>query len=388
MAAYIQMGHASESLIVDPGLQSFEGIVLSPVNRSPEQLKEDVQEFRSKGQFDVILDPQLYYPRNQRRHLPSQPYFPNDFDTADFSSVDSWRRLGGKVALYSRELKVDAACSPAVIPNRWTSDYYSYCIESFCALRSELKDGDPRPIFTLSVRLKELSDPNDAFRIASMVTTCQPESCYLVVEAELEPRREIKEADNIASLMVLIAALQRSGCSVLVSHCSSEMILLKAAGASACATGKFFNLRRFTPGRFDDEEDGGRLIPYWFEHSLLAFLREADIARIRRNVNPDFIGQADSGNIYGQQILTQFIDEPGKPWVGLSWRQYLAWFAAVEGRLSGREAPTIVDRWLREAEQRWLELEDKGALLEEIRNDGSWVRRWRQALSDFLRVEY
>jgi hypothetical protein len=188
--------------------------------------------------------------------------------------------------------------------------------------------------------------------------------------------------------MVLIAALERSACRLIASHCSSEMILFKAAGAFACATGKFFNLRRFTLGRFDDEEEGGRLIPYWFEHGLLAFLREADIARLRRNVNPDFIGQGDSGNIYGQQILTQFINDPGKPWVGLSWRQYLAWFAAVEGRLSGTDAPAIVDQWLREAEQRWLEIEDKRALLEEIRNDGSWVRKWRQALGDFLRVEY
>lgn len=224
-------------------------------------------------------------------------------------------------------------------------------------------------------------------RIASIATACSPKSCYLVVASELEPRREIKEAENLASLMVLVAALEHANCRVLISHCCSDLLLFKAAGASHCSTGKYFNLRRFTRGRFEEKDDGGRQIPYWFEHSLLAFLREADIARLRRDVSPDFLCVGDSNNVFARQVLEQFVNEPGKAWLGLSWRQYLAWFGAVENRLSGTEPIPMVDQWLREAEERWLEIEDKGALFQEARNNGSWIRRWRQALGDFRKFD-
>jgi hypothetical protein len=164
------------------------------------------------------------------------------------------------------------------------------------------------------------------------------------------------------------------------------MILMKAAGASNCASGKFFNLRRFTRSRFETQEDeGGRLLPYWFEHSLMAFLREADIARLRRTGLADFIGVGNSTNQFANRILEQFTNEPEKPWVALSWRQFLAWFAATEKELSdSADAPRLVSTWLREADNRWRQMEDMDVLLEERRNDGQWVRNWRQALRDFL----
>jgi hypothetical protein len=92
---------------------------------------------------------------------------------------------------------------------------------------------------------------------ASIVTFRSPKFSYIVIEADVEPRRELTDAANLLALMVLVAALEKSGCKTLVSHCSSDMILMKAAGASDCASGKFFNLRRFTRSRFDEQQEGG-----------------------------------------------------------------------------------------------------------------------------------
>jgi hypothetical protein len=36
---------------------------------------------------------------------------------------------------------------------------------------------------------------------------------------------------------------------------------------------------------------------------------------------------------------------------------------------------------------RWRQLEENDVLMEERRNDGQWVRNWRQALSDFRKFE-
>jgi hypothetical protein len=131
---------------------------------------------------------------------------------------------------------------------------------------------------------------------------------------------------------------------------------------------------------------GGGQLPYWFEHGLIAFLREADIARLRKRGLGDFIGVGESNNNFANQILEQFVNEPAKPWLRLSWRQYLAWFAAVEKHLSEPGRDALLTSWLREAEKRWEQMEDAEVLLEESRNDGRWLRSWRQALSDFRQL--
>ena len=85
--------------------------------------------------------------------------------------------------------------------------------------------------------------------------------------------------------MVLIAALKQAGVQILVSHCSSDMILAKAVGANHAATGKFFNLRRFTKGRFKEPgEKGGEQFPtglskaYWRFFVRLTFSAFDEVA--------------------------------------------------------------------------------------------------------------
>lgn len=388
MSAYLQMGHDSENLVGHPGLEGFTGLILSPVNRSEVQLAEGMREFQEKGRFDVVFDPQLYCPQSERGQLLTHSYFPRDLDTADPSSVAWWRELVTKLAAETVRLQVSSVCSPAVLPRKYSPDYYERCSETYSALADKLSGTGIRPILTVCVALKDLAEPSDALRIASIATSRNPKASYLVIEADVDPRREIAHAANLLAVMVLISALEKSGCKTLVSHCSSDLVLMKAAGASHCASGKFFNLRRFSRSRFDEQQEGGGgQLPYWFEHSLLAFLREADIARLRREGFGDLIGNGASNNIFAGQILEKFVNEPGKPWVAQSWRQYLAWFAATESLLSGSDALTLTSRWLREAEERWLVLEDRDVLLEETRNNGNWIRPWRQALGDFRRLE-
>ena len=388
MSAYLQLGHDSENLISATGPEGFTGIVLSPVNRSEAELAEKIPEFRKNGQYDIVLDPQLYCPLSERGKLTAHSYFPKDLDTADLSSDRWWRQQIGRLGAEALHLDVDAVCSPAALPQKWTPDYYTRCADTYSMLAEKLSGSRVRSIMTICVALKELTEPDDALRIASIVTSRGPKLSYIVIEADVAPRNEIADARNLFALMVLVSALEKSGCRTLVSHCSSDMILMKAAGASHCASGKFFNLRRFTRSRFDEQQDeGGRLLAYWFEHNLLAFLREVDIARLQRSGFGHFIGGGDSNNGFAKQILQQFVDEPGKAWVALSWRQYLTWFAATERRLSQSDALTAVANALREADNRWRQLEENDVLMEERRNDGQWVRNWRQALSDFRKFE-
>ena len=95
----------------------------------------------------------------------------------------------------------------------------------------------------------------------------------------------------------------------MVGFCSSDVVLWKIAGAEACATGKFFNLRRFTSSRFDEPSQGGGQLPYWYEESLVAFLRESDVLRLQRRGE---LSDASLANPFGQAILEKFIQEPGR----------------------------------------------------------------------------
>ena len=386
MSAYLQMGHNSEIFLREDGLVGFTGIILSPVNRSKGNLTTDMPKFREKNHFDIIFDPQLYCPQSERGQLQSHAYFPKDLDTADPSSDGWWQNIVTNLVEEANQLGVDAVCSPAILPKKSSAEYYARIADIYSMMADAVQGSAMRPMMTVCVTLKELEKPEDALHVASIVTRHNPKNVYLVIESEIEPRREISDP-NLLSLMVLVSSLEKSGCKTTVSHCSSDMVLMKAAGATHCASGNFFNLRRFSRSRFDEQQDeGGKLIAYWFEHNLMAFLRRADIARLLKVWPNGFIGGEHSTNIFSEQIFDQFQNEPAKAWVALGWRQNLAWFAATENDLSDDNATSLVSGWLKEAEKRWNQIEDEEILMDEKRNDGSWIRPWRQALGEFHRL--
>ena len=48
MSAYLQMGHDTENLVGEADLEEFQGLILSPVNREPDKLRENVLVFRTR----------------------------------------------------------------------------------------------------------------------------------------------------------------------------------------------------------------------------------------------------------------------------------------------------------------------------------------------------
>lgn len=383
MSAYLQMGHDTENLVGEVDLEEFRGIILSPVNREPDMLRENVPVFRRRGDYDIILDPQLYFPRGQRENLIQQPYFPEAFDTSDFAVAAGWASVVSELSSFARELGVDAVASPVSMPRRWTDEFYDTCVETSHMLSQTLSSGS-RALTTCLVSLSDLDDRNRARQIASILTRHDTGGFYVVVDTEIEPRRELPDADGISTLMSLINLLEQHA-PLTVAYSSSDMILFKAAGATNCCTSKFFNLRRFTMSRFDEPPTGGGgQLPYWFEHNLLAFIREADIRRLQRDGYGHIIGGLYSDSRSGRRVFDTLDNNPGEAWLGKSWRQYLSWFGKTEQEVSAKGFPAVRE-WLRTAERHWQELEDDEVLMDEPRNDGSWIRPWRQALRDFSR---
>ena len=386
MSAYFQMGHDSENLVGATDLEEFAGAILSPVNRAPHELRSFIPKAREVGVRDIILDPQFYFPRAARGKLGQHAYFPTDFDTNDYSSDSWWLDVVGKLVAEGKELAVDAIATPVICPRLWDDKYWTRCINTFSQLTKKLAGEKIRAVFTAFVNINSLHSPDEVFRLASVISESGAKEFLLILVTEIEPRREIIDDAGLSGFMHLIYLLAQTGL-VTVSYTCSDVILYKAAGAANCATGKFFNLRRFTSSRFNESEQGGGQIPYWFEPNLLGFLREADVLRLKR-LKLDSMFAEIGVSIWTAHIEQNLAQSPPEPWLGESWRQYLSSFGKIEKSLTGVQDLPSLAGWLKEVEARWKQLDERGIIMDEERNDGRWLRPWRQALQEFrLRLE-
>lgn len=381
MAAYHQMGHDSENLLSEEGLGAFAGAILSPVNYVEDRVSSQIAWAGAGAQFETVFDPQLYFPNTDRGHLREWSYFPTDVDTADLTSDAWWSTLVDNIVGTCRRLKPTAACSPAVVPNTFSNDYFSLQVRVGNLFCDRLEGSNIRTYQTAVIGTADIATPQRSLAVASILSRTQAEQIYLVFYGDTDPRRELNQTEQLKGAMRLISELERSGVPVLVGFCSSDVVLWKAAGASSCATGKFFNLRRFSRARFEEPPQGGGQLAYWLEEALFAFLRESDLIRVSRLSLLNERNKQE--NPFAREILS-LLTQPNHPaWVALGWRQFMFWFTDIEARMArGKSDPREL---LALAETNWRLLEDATppVLMEEPRNDGSWLRPWRRALVEF-----
>lgn len=377
MPAFHQMGNDSENLLAEPDLSRYQGCILSPVNDEKGKIAAQLARLTEKPGFRTVFDPQLYMPRSNQGYLREWDYFPKDVDTADLTSGAWWDSLNEAIARTVAELKPAAVCSPAVIPKTFPDEYFAQLVRSAAVLRQKLSGTAVTTMQTVVASLADLATPGRAMRIASVMSDAEADQCFVVFVGDTEPRRELSEPEELKGAMKLIAALESAGLRVLVGFCSSELLLWKAAGATSCATGKFFNLRRFTLSRFMEPSGGGGQLPYFFEEALLAFLRESDLVRIQQR---GLLSPASTTNPFTQRIF-EYIPQ-SKAWVALGWRQFMYWFADIEERLHNRT--TTSEDLVVQVDASWGSIQQKPpVIMEERENNGQWVRQWLRSLVEF-----
>ena len=379
MPAFHQMGHDSENLLWAEGLEQYGGAILSPVNYGQEKVASQIEWARLRGGFQTIFDPQLYVPNSERGYIREWSYFPTDVDTVDLASDPWWDRILDSLVGVCKAIRPTAVCSPAVLPGTYPDEYFDRMVNVGDQLCARLAGSEVQAIQTAVVGMPDLAAKDRAMAIASILSRSRTNHVYLVLVSQMEPRRELADVEEIKGAMRLISVLRSAGVDVTVGFSSSDVVLWKAAGATNCATGKFFNLRRFTKTRFEEPKgQGGGQLPYWFEESVMSFLRQSDLQRV---MPMNFPSLTQSPNPFGTQILGQLANEPEKAWLAMAWRQFLFWFADLEKRMdtSGATASAI----LRNADGNWRKLDDSDFIMEERRNDGGWIRLWRRAISEF-----
>ncbi len=374
MSAFHQMGHDSDNLLRDSGLANYRGAILSPVNYDEARIASQVTRLREQPAIESWFDPQLYVPTSDRGKLRSWSYFPSDVDTADQSSEAWWISIVNAVTDCCARLNVTAVCSPAVLSRQYSDEYFATIVRAGRNLVKRLAGTGMTPVQSAVVGMNDLAIENRLMSIASILSRSEAPEIYLVLIGTTEPRRELTDVDELKGAMRLIQLLTRAGYRVTVGYASSDMLLWKHAGATNCATGKFFNLRRFSRSRFEEPSSGRGQLPYWFEETFLAFLREGDLLRVQKNGR---LSPSSARNPFASRILAQMAATPGGAWLATSWRQYLWWFSEAESRVTAG-GTTVVPDMLESAELAWREV--KGSIfMEERPNDGNWIRQWRRA---------
>ncbi len=375
MGSYHQMGHNSWNLIPEDNLEQYSGMVLSPVNSDPEQVSERIESIENRDDLDIVLDPQFYIPSSARGRLPLWPYFNSACDTTDLSNAGWWKERCAQLFEVSKQVGVTSICSPAMLPKIYDAAYYDATVNCADELASMVAGSDLSVLLTTVVSFRDLAVDGASDRIASILTRSSINRAYVIFYDDLTARQQWTDSESLIGAMKLIGALEAAGMNVLVGYCGFDVVLWKYCGATSAATGKFLNLRRFGPERWLDDQADGRVVEYWTEPSLIAWLRENDVLQIQRRL-PALLTAAP--NPFSAQILTALGSTPRAAWRGLSWRQYLWWFAAIEAEIAADRDAAV--QLLSRADANWAALDKAKLLLFDRENDGSWIRPWLNAI--------
>jgi hypothetical protein len=167
MSVYHQMGHHSENLLFEAHLNVYRGAILSPVNYSKSDTVSQVSAIREElSSFEVIFDPQLYFPTTERPKLRQWDYYPQDVETADTSSLAWWTNLVNQILASCNSFNPDRLCSPAIVPRQYSNDYYGLMVQvaDYCHDNAACNIS-----LTAIVSLNDLTAANRPLEIA---TTC------------------------------------------------------------------------------------------------------------------------------------------------------------------------------------------------------------------------
>lgn len=380
MASYLQLGHDSWNLLEEQDIGSYSGLVLSPVNDAPTDVQARLSRLgRLRDDLEVILDPQMYNPAVDKGKMDQWTYFSADFATADHADARWWSQRGREIVEQGAQLGVDVVCSPALFPRTFTDNYYSLMVEVADATKRHADGHGIETMLTAIVSLRDLANPLRAMAIASILSRSLCERMYLIfLNEDIPPREPLRDDAGIPTAVHLIRLLSAE-MRIHVAFVSHDLVLWKYAGATDISTGKFMNLRRFSPGRWREEDTQGRQISYWNEESLMALLREADVALLLRH--GWFEGRDMSDNPSEARILQIIRSGAGSPWLKLSWMQYLRWSSNMEALWHGN--PAAAEASLVAADHSWGEaVVDRRILFQDRFNSGDHIRAWLNALRE------
>lgn len=302
MELYIQMGHGMQRMCLDLFTHWGGGtIILSPLNIQPKSIVGFSSNVQKLG-GNVLLDPQLYYPRKYHKNLPQYEYWPQEgitlletgsFDTVIESLVQLNADVGAKIMIL-----------PSFTANR-VDAIWDNLQRSIISCAKE-KAPDYEFYHTIALSGSVVTDEEQIEKIVGCVENWDVSGLYIVCE---HPSNKYLVDDTlwISNLLALVAGLKRLSKKVIVGYSNHQQLCLAAAKCDAIASGNFRNVRWFQPEHFEtteSDETSRRAKWYYCPQALTEFkVTFLDIAQ-RMSILPTMKVAGKMENPYSEMLFS------------------------------------------------------------------------------------
>lgn len=218
--------------------------ILSPRDLTPDQLRRlsaDLRELRG----EVLLDPQFYIPRADYQRLISHDYWPDDYDTAEFTDASRQIMLRSLA-----ELNRNLGTTHLIVPGERADIVDDFWLESQRGFVEAARQTTDQPLIATICLSAESVRANEQINLVVEQAEQMPVSgFYLVIES---PKETYLTEDPLwlANALDLAAALTRLHSNVIVGYCNQQQLIMGCAGVRAIASGAWNNVRSFRQAKF------------------------------------------------------------------------------------------------------------------------------------------
>lgn len=266
MAIYLQHGFGKSDKI-EEALENgtVQGVVLAPRNEKPEKLASCVQSLIDRQDCEVLIDPQFYistFAPAKVGYLPEYSYFHGGLSAGDFS-MRRIRQYVEEVLAFQAELGGTAMIAPTVLFDSFNDRWYQIALNLADAALEIHAGLDAPPPLLLSFAMAEESLSAEEEVNSFLDTVTQDgwgmQGFYLVVARNESSYNQDWDGSRLANLLYLVHVLGHiNETRVVMGYTDFLGVALRAAGASAFATGWSQGLRQFVRKNFLERPPGGQ----------------------------------------------------------------------------------------------------------------------------------
>jgi hypothetical protein len=245
--------------------ESLQGLILSPHDEDPSDLRDYVQSLaKRRPRPDVLFDPQMYVsliPDANEGKLPQyKRYYRPDLNLRDLTGLRSVERLVHSALDYQRELPLTHIVSPTILIEGF-ADRTAQVALSLAQESLEYWQGSgthSRPLL-ISFFFSEsaLAHHDQVAEFLDTISLYEVDGFYIVVDRNSAMYSQDFEPGRLSEMLRIIYSLRQSRFEVVVGYSDLISSVFSAVGATACATGWSQKLRRFNRARFQPS-GGGR----------------------------------------------------------------------------------------------------------------------------------
>jgi hypothetical protein len=235
-------------------------VILSPRDQELDQMNRFVPKLqRINGQ--ALFDPQFYLPHADHGRLVAHPYWPQDYATALFNTVEIRRMLSVLKTQYNDPYETPFFILPGNRSSEINDNWYNYY--SLIVQEARNLDVHNNIYLTLCLSQEAMLSEDTIHDVLEYIDTWDIEGVYIVPEP---PNNSylVSNPNWIINLLDLASGVKLQGKKVVVGYTNHQMLCLSLSKTDAIASGNWLNVRSFNINKFNNPEEGIARRSTWY----------------------------------------------------------------------------------------------------------------------------